>query len=258
MVSIITDIGLDHMDILGKTVEEIAEKKAGIIKKDQDTIMISKDKVTDVIKEKCKKENNKLHLIEKKDVTNYSFNEEYQKIDFKTHKNISINLKGECQVYNAALALECIDVLRQKGYKIEEDAIEKGLKTVVHKARFETLSERPKIIFDGGHNEDAINNLVKTMKQYYSEKKKVFILSILKRKDYKKVIEILSKVENAVFMFTSGNNIEEYVSKEELYEEAKKYLKGNIYKENLGDAIKLAKEKYKEDVIMVIRKLLCV
>ena len=58
MISIITDIGLDHMDILGKTVEEIAEKKAGIIKKDQDTIMYFKEKVTDIIKAKCKNENN--------------------------------------------------------------------------------------------------------------------------------------------------------------------------------------------------------
>lgn len=258
MISIITDIGLDHMDILGKTIEEIAEKKAGIIKKNQDTIMCFKEKVTNVIEEKCKKENNKLHIVKKEDITNYSFNEEYQKIDFKTHKNIEVNLKGECQIYNAAEALECVDILRQKGYKIEETEVKKGLKTVIHKARFETLSEKPRIIFDGGHNEDAINNLVKTINQYYDEKRKVFILSILKRKDYKKVIEILSKVENSVFIFTSGKTEEEYVTKEELYEEAKKYLKDNIYKENLENAIRIAKDNYKEDIIMIIRKLLCI
>ena len=253
MISIITDIGLDHMDILGKTVEEIAKKKAGIIKKDQDTIMYFKEKVTDIIKAKCKNENNKLHLIENIDITNYSFNEDYQKIDFGEHKNIEINLKGKCQIYNAAIALECIDVLRKKGYKIEESAVRQGLKTVIHKARFEQLKDNPKIIFDGGHNEDAINNLVKTINQYYSDKRKIFILSILKRKDYKKVIEILSKEKNSIFIFTSGNNEEEYVSKEELYLEAENYLKGKIYKESLQHAIKIAKQEFKTDVIFVIR-----
>ena len=256
MISIITDIGFDHMDILGKTIEEITNNKAGIIKKNQDTIMCVKEKVTDIIKTKCEKENNKLHLIKKEDVQNYSFNEDYQKIDFKEYKNIEINLKGKCQIYNAAIALECIDVLKQKGYKIEVNAVKQGLRTVIHKARFEVLKKNPKIIFDGGHNENAIENLRNTINQYYPNDTKVFIFSILKRKDYKKVIKILSKEKDAIFIFTSGNNEEEYVSKEELYDEAKKYLKVNIYKEDLQKAIKLAEEKYKNDVIMVIRKFL--
>lgn len=252
MISIITDVGLDHMDILGNTVEEIADKKSGIIKKNKDTIMCYQEKVTDIIIKKCKKENNTLHLVNKKDVINYSFTEQYQQIDYKENKNIKINLKGKCQIYNAAIVLECIDVLKQKGYIITQESIKKGLSTVIHKARFETLNKRPNIIFDGGHNENAIQNLKSTINQYYNKITKVYIVSILKTKDFKTVIRLLSEDKNSIFIFTTGNDENKYVSKEELYEEAKKYLSKNIYKINLKEAINFAKNTYKDKLIMII------
>ena len=255
MISIITDIGLDHMDILGKTIEEITDKKAGIIKKNNDTIMYYQEKVTDIIKEKCKKENNTLHLINKEDIKNYSFDENYQTIDYKGYKNIKINLKGRCQIYNAEIALECIDLLKQKGYKIGNEAVETGLSTVIHKARFEMIKQNPKIIYDGGHNENAAKNLVTTINQYYSEKKKVYIVSLLKTKDYRTVIKILTQDKNGVFIFTTGNDANRYVDKEVLYNEAKKYT-NNVYKEELLDAIKTAQNKYKNEIIMIVRKFL--
>lgn len=196
MISIITEIGLDHMSILGNTVEEIAENKAGIVKQNNDTVMCYQDKVMDIIKKACKEKNNTLHIINEEDIKNYSFNEDYQEIDYKKYKNIKINLKGKCQIYNAAIAMQTMDILNEKGYDIKKEAIEKGLSTVVHKARFETLSNNPKIIFDGGHNEDAINNLMNTIEMYYPNKQKIYILSSLKTKDYKTVVKILTNDKN--------------------------------------------------------------
>ncbi len=252
MISIITDIGFDHMDILGNTIEEITTQKAGIIKKNNDTIMCYKEIVTDIIENKCKEENNTLHLVNKEDVINYSFDDEYQQIDYKEYKNIKTNLKGKCQIYNTAIALECMDILKQKGYEITEESIRKGLSTVIHKARFETLSKDPCIIFDGGHNENAIQNLMSTIRQYYPEKRKIYIISLLKTKDYKTVIRLLSQDKNGVFIFTSGNDENRYVSKETLYQEAQKYLSNNIYKEDLKTAINLARNTYKNEIIMII------
>ena len=253
LISIITNIGLDHVDILGKTIEEITMQKAGIIKPNNDVIECYQDKVTDIIKKECEKKNSKLHIINPKDVENYVFDEEYQKIDYKKYKNIKINLKGKCQIYNAAIALECVEILRNKGYEIKEEAIRKGLSTVIHKARFETIKEKPKIIFDGGHNENAINNLTNTINMYYPDKEKVYIVSLLKTKDYRKVIEIITKDREGIFFFTTGNDKDRYVNKEDLYNEAKKYLTKNIYKEELKNAINIAETKYKDEIIMIIR-----
>ena len=253
LISIITNIGFDHVDILGKTIEEITMQKAGIIKPNNDVIECYQDKVTDIIKKECEKKNSKLHLINPEDVENYVFDEEYQKIDYKKYKNIKINLKGKCQIYNAAIALECVEILRNKGYEIKEEAVRKGLSTVIHKARFETIKENPKIIFDGGHNENAINNLTNTINMYYPDKEKVYIVSLLKTKDYRKVIEIITKDKEGIFFFTTGNDKDRYVNKEDLYNEAKKYLTKNIYKEELKNAINIAETKYKDEIIMIIR-----
>lgn len=253
MVSIITDIGYDHMDILGNTIEKIANNKAGIIKKDADTVMYFQDKVTNIIKEKCLKENNTLHLVDLNEIKNYSYDKKFQKIDYKSHKDVLINLKGRCQTYNASLALETIDILRDKGYAINEEAVKKGLSTVIHRARFETLSENPEIIFDGGHNENAIKNLKKMIEQYYKNDKKTYIISVLKSKDYKTLIKLLTEDKDANFIFTSGNSETRYVPKEELYNEAKKYLDKNIYMCNLNEAVENAKNGKYQRVTFIIR-----
>lgn len=148
MISVITDIGLDHMDILGNTIEKIANNKAGIIKENQDTVMYSQKDVTDIIIKNCLEKNNELHLADKNEIKNYSFNKEFQKFDYKNHKDILVNLKGKCQIYNAILALECFDILNKKGYDIKEDSIQKGLNSVIHRARFELLHKNPEFIFD--------------------------------------------------------------------------------------------------------------
>ncbi len=252
MISIITDIGLDHMDILGNTIEEIAKQKAGIIKSNNDTIMCFQDKVTDIINDKCKQENNTLHIVNKQDIKNYSFDDEYQQIDYKQYKNIKINLKGKCQIYNTAVALECMEVLKHKGYKITEESIRKGLSTVIHKARFEILNQNPYIIFDGGHNENAIKNLMATIKQYYPKKRKIYIVSLLKTKDYKTVIKLLTQDKEGIFIFTTGNDENKYVPKEVLYEEAQKYINNDLYKRELKTAVNFARSISKDEIIMII------
>lgn len=256
MISVITDIGFDHMDILGSTIEEIAKNKAGIIKECQNTVMYKQGEITEIFKKTCEEKNNILHLIDKEEYKNYYFSKEFQKFDYKEYKSICINLKGKFQVYNAELVLECINILKEKGYDIPDEAVRNGLKTVIHKARFETLNTSPQVIFDGGHNEDAIKSLKTAINTYYPDDKKIYIISILKSKDYKTVIRLLTEDKNGIFIFTSGNDENRYVSKEELYNEAKKYLDENIYMANLEDAVRNSIEISKERIIMIIRKLL--
>lgn len=254
LVSIINSIGYDHMNILGNTLEEIAVNKAGIIKSDSHTVFVEQEEsVNQVIIDACNRKNNKLHLIKEADIKNYSFDEDYQKIDYKNHKDILINLKGEKQIYNASLCLETVDILRFQ-YKISDDAVSEGLKTVIHHARFEKISNKPLIIYDGAHNEPAIKNLKKSIDMYYKEvKNKVFIVSILSRKDYKTMLKNLMTDKNNTYIFTSGNDETRYASKEELYNEASKIgIYREIYKKELTDAIDFIHDKYKEDVIFIV------
>ena len=255
IVSIITSIGYDHMHILGNTLVEIAEQKAGIIKENSETIFAvsENEEVNNKIKEICAKKNNKLHLVKKQDIMNYSYNEEFQKFDYKNYKDIVINLKGEKQLLNSSISIECSEILRKKLYNISEDAIYNGLKTVIHKARFETINKNPLMIFDGAHNKPAIENFINSVKMYYNNKNKVYIVSILKTKDYKTILKELMQDEDAVFIFTDGNDKKIYTSKEELLKTAKIYTtNSNLYVQNLENVIDLVKEKYKNDVIFFV------
>ena len=252
-IAVIGNIGYDHVDILGNDILEIARNKAGIIKQNSDTVIFKQEQIMEVIEEECKNKNSNLHVIENEDITNYSHEDELQKFDYKAYKNVEINLKGKCQTYNASQVLEVIDILKEKGFKISDEAIYNGLKTVVHKARLEVLSKEPLIIFDGGHNENAVKNLEENIKEYYQNNKRVYIVSILNTKDYKTIIENICQDKNAIFFFTSGNNKKRYVSKNKLYKEAKKYLNDvNMYKEEFEDALDICMKVYDDRTILVI------
>ena len=246
IVSIITSIGYDHMHILGNTLEKIAEQKAGIIKENSSTVFISQEKEVDkVIENKCKIKNNDLHLILKEDISNYSYNAEYQKFDYKNYKDIQINLKGEKQLNNASLCIECCEILNSKGIRITEDAMREGLKTVIHRGRFEIINKKPLVIFDGAHNEAAIKNFVNSVNMYYNKNKKVYVVSLLKVKDYKAILKILLKDNESIFIFTDGNDKNKYIPKEKLLEYSKKISsKLKVYAEDLEDVIHHLKDDY--------------
>ena len=240
LVSIITSIGYDHMNILGNTLPEIAFQKAGIIKENSSTVIFKQSAEVDkVFKEQCKLKNNSLHIIKDTDISNYRYDSTYQYFNFKNIKNIALNLKGKVQIKNASICIEAINIIKDYGYKIETKSVLNGLKTVVHKARLETLNECPKIIYDGAHNEPAIKNLLEMVNMYYPNTQRRYIISILNRKDYKEMLKLLSKDDKASFIMTSGNDIERYTTSEELYDYMKKYVNtSKISKSTLNNTVK--------------------
>ena len=236
-ISVINSIGYDHMQFLGNTIEEIAYQKAGIIKENSKTVYICQENEADnVIINKCKEENNKLYLIKREDVKSYSYNNEFQEFDYKDYKNIRVKLKGKSQIYNASICLEAVNILKDN-YKLPEEKVREGIESVIHRGRFETLWNEPTIIYDGGHNELAIKNFINSVNMYYKDNKKVYIISLLKSKDYKTILKLLVQEKNGTYIFTSGNSEERYWDKEILKEEAIKLGAKNAIAINLEGAI---------------------
>lgn len=239
LVSVITSIGYDHMHLLGNTLPEIAYQKAGIIKENSNTVIFKcQPDIDNVFITECRKKNNTLHIINTSDISNYSFDNNFQYFDYKNFKNIVINLKGKVQIQNACLCIEVFKILNTLGYHVRLENIKNGLKTVIHKGRMEQLNDKPLIIYDGAHNEPAIKNLQDMIKMYYTKLKRVYIISILKRKDYNKMLKLIAEDKDALFILTSGNNPDTYASNDELYECMKNYVNTDkIYKQSLEDAI---------------------
>lgn len=254
LVSVITSIGYDHISILGETLPEIAYQKAGIIKENSHTVIFEQGpSIDNVFINECKKKNNILHIIRNTDISHYSFDENFQYFDYKDMRNLCINLKGKIQIKNASIAIEVMKIINEYGYKVDTQNILNGLKTVIHKGRMEQLNDKPRIIYDGAHNEPAIENLLDMVKMYYPKMKRMYIISILKRKNYKKMLEVLSKDKNAIFIVTSGNDANRFVAKDELYYCMREYVKDDkVYKEDLEMAIQNAMNSDENIVNFVI------
>ena len=244
MISVISSIGYDHMKILGNTLEEIARQKAGIIKENSETVYMKQEpNINHIIAETCKEKQNTLHMVKQSETKNQRFENAIEIFDYKQYHDIEVNLKGRKQIQNAALVLECCDILNQKGYILSEEVIKNGLKSVIHKARFEVIHQNPTMIFDGGHNEQAIENLKETIELYYKNAKKIYVISVLKSKDYHKIIEDILDKDN-VYIFTNGNDKNLFTEKHLMYEYAKGLNdKAEIYEMELEEAIEFCEEK---------------
>ena len=254
MISMITSIGYDHMNLLGNTLEEIAEQKAGIIKQNADTVyaLSEENTVNEVIKNVCQKNNNQLHAVNQKDITNVCYDNDFQTFDYKNYAKLKTNLKGKKQIINSCLCIECVEILRKKGYPISDETVRCSLQTVVHKGRFEVVCENPLMIFDGAHNKPAIENFKKSYEMYYPNQNKIFIISILKTKDAKTILQELLE-EDGIFIVTNGNRNEVYRPKEELLEIAKRCTKNKkIYALEIEDAIDWVKENAKDEVTFFV------
>lgn len=254
IVSVITSIGYDHMHILGNTLPEIAYQKAGIIKENSNTVIFEEtSEIDEVFINQCKIKNNNLDIIRKSDISNYSFDNKFQYFDYKDMKGLSINLKGKMQIQNASLCIEVMNILNENGYKVDIENIKNGLRTVIHKGRMEELNSNPIIVYDGAHNEPAIRNLQYMVKMYYNNFQRVYIISILKRKDYRTMLKLLSKDSKATFVLTSGSDEERYASKEELFECMKEFVgTDRICKKELRVAISDAMKSQDNIVNLVV------
>ena len=207
LVSIITSIGYDHMNLLGDTLPKIAFQKAGIVKPNSSTVIFEQTPdVDEVFAKECSKKENQLHIVREKIVSNYRYDSDLQYFDYDEMKDIAVNLKGMVQIKNASICIEAMKILRDDGYEVSDESIREGLKTVIHKARMEKLLSKPFIVYDGAHNTPAMENLQSMVDMYYSDFDRVYIVSILKSKDYRKMLKILASDKEGKFIFTSGND----------------------------------------------------
>lgn len=195
LVSLISYISYDHIDKLGNTLSQIAYEKAGIIKENSCVVVYpQKAEVEKVIKDICIKKNASLIQTDVEKINIKEFSIDGQEFDYSKRKSIRIALLGEHQIKNAAFAIDTIDVLIKKGYKISETAIKKGLFLAKWPGRFEVMKKDPVFIIDGAHNVSGVKVLKETLQRYFPNKKVIFITGIFADKDYVSMIKECSSI----------------------------------------------------------------
>lgn len=206
LISIITEISFDHQNILGKTLKEIAYEKAGIIKRNSIVVTGVDDKeALNLICSISKKQNSSCFVLGKDfEVKNVRICEEFSVFDFisyvssKSFKDIKINIIGNHQVKNAAVAIQSVLLLDNKSLKIEPEAIYKGSYNAFWPGRFEVVSSDPFIVLDGAHNNASAEALADTLKLF--NKKKTFLFSMLTDKNIDAVLMAIAAILNKLYI----------------------------------------------------------
>ena len=184
-VAVITNIGLDHTDYLGSTVEEIAQTKAGIFKKNGDAVIYrSKASVEAVFEKVCAEKHIRLKKADFDSLHLVSCGLDGQVFDCASRKGLLLPLLGDHQLHNSSVVLSIIDTLIEKGWNITEAHIRDGLRDVSWPGRFDIVSREPLFIIDGGHNPQCIDALVVNIRDYLSGKKIIALTGVLADKDY--------------------------------------------------------------------------
>ena len=200
--AVIMNIGLDHTAILGDTLEQIAFEKAGIIKPGCDVVLYEQcDSVTEVVRRRCAEEGAALHIADFSQIKS-EFDSIYgQSFSYKGEA-YALPLLGSHQLKNAAVVLELVELLRARGWKLEQGDVEHGLYAVSWPGRFELLSDEPLFVVDGGHNPQCARSVAENLLHYFPDKRRILLLGILRDKDYAAVTDLLDPVADEYVCIT--------------------------------------------------------
>ena len=182
-VAVITHIGLEHTEILGDTLDKIAREKAGIIKQGCDVVLCEQGyDLYCLFEEICKLRCSSLALTVNPEVLSSGL--EGQTFTYRGEGLYHIALLGEHQLQNAAVVLEAVRVLRQRGWEVPETAVARGLEQARWPGRLELARRGPDVILDGGHNPQCMEALARALGELYPEKKLIFLTGVLADKDW--------------------------------------------------------------------------
>ena len=245
-ISVITSISYDHMEILGNTIEEITEQKAGIIKENSLVVSAAQEKESiNIIKKISKEKNSKLYVF-KKDfdvdiISNTNKILEFNYIENEKKYKFETTLLGEHQSENISLAFKTFTLLINNNEKLYYKSID-SIKNFSINARLTFVQRNPDIIIDGAHNSKSIFRILKTIYKWYDYL--IILFAPLSEKDIKGMCEILQNSDSFIIVSSPNTNYKENDSYKTY-----QYLKERdniIHIENFNEAVKYMQKLSKE------------
>ncbi len=265
LVSVLTPISMDHMKFLGNSIREIAQVKAGIIKKGCPVVSAcQKPEAMEVIAARCGQMNAALVQADASGVRDIEVTDGIYRFSYwmqgnenngkELWKDIQPGLKGRFQIENTVCVMETLRVLSKQYKRISEHNIREGIAKVRWPGRFEQIGSGPDFYLDGAHNEDAVQKLRKTADECFEGRKVIYIMGVLADKEYDRMIEIMFRPEERVFTVTPQNPraLDAGTLTKQL---SRKNIRAS-YCENAKDAVLYAlQEAQDEDVILAFGSL---
>ncbi|MBO7341037.1 MAG: bifunctional folylpolyglutamate synthase/dihydrofolate synthase [Lachnospiraceae bacterium] len=207
LLEVITSIGMDHMQFLGGSIEKIAAQKAGIIKPGSAVVcMEQRGEVLKVIEAKAKKEGASLFISRSSAATKVQYGLEKQSFHYGKHGKLTIRLAGKFQIDNAVLAVDACEALKGLGIRISDEAIREGLLETRWDGRLTVVQKHPMMVIDGAHNEDAAQKLAKSIEMYFTNRRIIYIMGVLRDKDFDRIIELTHSYADQIITVTPPEN----------------------------------------------------
>ena len=211
LAAVLMPIGMDHMQFLGGTLDKIAYQKAGILKKGCVAVSaVQQEEAAAKIRKEAEKQGCSCIFATVPEKIKYGLKKQkftYRDAFGTLHKDMEITIPGVCQAENAAVAIEVVEALnRQNAFVVSEENLRRGLLETSWPGRFEVLREKPYFVIDGAHNEPAAKKLVQSVSAYFSNKRIIYIMGMLKDKEYEKVAEITYPYADQIITVTPPEN----------------------------------------------------
>lgn len=200
--AVIMNIGLEHTEYLGNTLEEIAATKSGIIKPGCDAVLYAQsEEVTGVVRKVCAEKQVPLTVAgtENMRLTGRSLKGQAFLIGDREY---TLALQGGHQLHNCAAVLAVIDAMRRRGWRIREEAVRAGLEKVRWPARLEIIGTDPLFLLDGGHNPQCAEALAAALKELFPGRKFLFLCGILADKNYRQMLGSIRPFAEKIYCVT--------------------------------------------------------
>ena len=248
--AVICNIGLDHTEVLGNTLEKIAGAKAGIIKPGCDAVLYrERPSVEAVFEERCKALNAPLHKADFDSLHLLSHSLEGQVFDWERFHALRLPLLGEHQLRNAAVALTTARVLQKRGWKITDAQIREGIESVRWPGRFELMRKDPMFIIDGGHNPQCIEALVKNIRDYLPGRELTVLTGVLGDKDFHCMYRDVAQYAKEFITITPANP--RALTAEKLADYLRQFGKPVTACDVVADGVRLAIEHAGKDGVVL-------
>ncbi len=256
LVSVITNIDLEHTEFLGDTLELIAREKAGIIKPGVPVVTgATQPAVVEVIEREAEVKRAPIYRLLKDFQPMNVYHDRTQVFDYQgiqaSYKKVRISMHGRYQVDNASLAIAAAEGMRRAGIALDESALRRGLEQVRWEGRLERVSHRPDIFLDGAHNPASAKMLAGAAQEMKSAYRRlILVIGILSDKDYRGILAELIPLAESVIV--TRPQYSRAMDVQVLASEIKRLHSAVVTAETVGDAITKARETASADDLILV------
>lgn len=240
LVAVFSSISMDHMEVLGDTLEEIALTKSGIIKNKCYIISVKQPpEVMKVLRQSALLKKGRFLTADITRAKQIKYGVTKQSFTYDRYKNLEISMPGQFQIENAVLAVETVMALTRCGFAVSEEKLRQGLLAARWPGRFDVIAKRPLVIADGAHNEDAAKKLAESVRFYFTNRKIIYIIGMLRDKEYDKVIRATFALAFHIITVTPPIK-ERALSALELAQTAREYHSAVTAADSVQEAVEIA------------------